>query len=261
MATRRREHVQGNSSEFSTSPSAGTSRAALPLFVCCLLFLFLFHLPCRRAVLDVWQRAREVGISPGAVRLRRVTPRKVCACVLSPKKEKWKKENRSLGSLFIETTSRFYESWNAQEKASPPFVSLVRCSLFLYLYIYVYGFRCSPRLPSFSPFSFPRCLSRGPLMRSFDAQHRVTIANRSVRRHFFNYFCSREYIFAYRPGFFYLCTYIYICLQKTVFLEILRVSECNDRSFLHVSKSHRHNLAVIGSSILFESRVFFFQKL
>lgn len=59
---------------------------------------------------------------------------------------------------------------------------------------------------------------------------------------------------------FFIYVHIYMCLQKTVFLEILRVSECNDRSFLHVSKSHRHNLAVIGSSILFESRVFFFFK-
>lgn len=180
MATRRREHVQGNSSEFSTSPSAGTSRAALPLFVCCLLFLFLFHLPCRRAVLDVWQRAREVGISPGAVRLRRVTPRKACACVLSPKKEKWKKENRSLGSLFIETTSRFYESWNAQEKASPPFVSLVRCSLFLYLYICIW-------FPLLTPFTLfpppPVLLSSLSQSRSLNAVIRCT-ASRHNRESF-----------------------------------------------------------------------------
>lgn len=119
-----------------------------------------------------------------------------------------------------------------------------------------------PVYPLFSPSSFPRCLSRGPLMRSFDAQHRVTIANRSVRRHFFKLFSlSRIHFRVSAWLFLFMYIYIYICLQKTVFLEILRVSECNDRSFLHVSKSHRHNLAVIGSSILFESRVFFSKTL
>lgn len=80
-----------------------------------------------------------------------------------------------------------------------------------------------PVYPLFPPSSFPRCLSRGPLMRSFDAQHRVTIANRSVRRHFFNYFRSREYIFAYRPGFFYLCTYIYVSPEDSVLGNFARV--------------------------------------